>query len=78
MRHTIPYLLAIGVIGISCNKAEPSDTKCEEITVSLKLNGDFDAVVDQEPMSKASTSSDDTYGINVYYDHVCPVKNRTV
>lgn len=70
MRHTIPYLtlLAIGVIGISCNKAEPSDTKCEEITVSLKLNGDFDAVVDQEPISKASTSSDDAYGINVYYD----------
>lgn len=70
MRHTIPYLilLAIGVTGISCNKAEPSDTKCEEITVSLKLNGDFDAVVDQEPMSKASTSSDDAYGINVYYD----------
>lgn len=35
-------------------------------TVSLKLNGDYDLNVDQDPLTKAS--SNDAYGINVYYD----------
>ena len=69
MRHTIlfPILLAICLSGVGCGKTETPAAECEEMTVSLKLDGDFDAFVDQEPMTKAG-SSNDAYGINVYYD----------
>ncbi len=69
MRHPIlfPILLAICLCGVGCGKTETTATECEEMTVSLKLEGDFDAFVDQEPMTKAG-SSNDAYGINVYYD----------
>ncbi len=69
MKHTIlfPILLAICLFEVGCGKTETTMTECEEMTVSLKLDGDFDAFVDQEPMTKAGTSND-AYGINVYYD----------
>ena len=69
MKHTIlfPILLAICLFEVGCGKTETTVTECEEMTVSLKLDGDFDAFVDQEPMTKAGTSND-AYGINVYYD----------
>ena len=64
MKHTIlfPILLAICLFEVGCGKTETTVTECEEMTVSLKLDGDFDAFVDQEPMTKAGTSND-AYGL---------------
>ena len=38
----------------------------KEVIVALKLLGDFNVDITQDPLTKAS--SDDAYGINVYYD----------
>lgn len=40
----------------------------DEVTVSLNLIGDFDVEVSQDPLTKAPTSSNDAYAVNVYYD----------
>ena len=53
---------------ICCSKAGSPELNCEEVTVSLKLSGDFDVIVDQDPLTKAGPASTDAYGINVYYD----------
>ena len=51
------------MLSIACSKEEPK-TIGEPITVSLSLSGDI--YVEHESLTKAST--DDLYGINVYYD----------
>lgn len=62
-------MAAICLIGVSCQKsATGGASECEKVTVSLNIDGDFDVAVDQDPLTKASGSSNDAYGINVYYD----------
>ena len=58
---------AICMLGVGCNKTDSANLQCEEVTVSLNISGDFDVEVVQDPLTKAG-SSDDAYGINVYYD----------
>ena len=60
-------LCAICLIGISCSKSD-SPSKGKELTVSLKLGGDFSVDVGQDPLTKVGETPTDAYGINVYYD----------
>ena len=52
---------------IGCSKQAENTSVHEEMTVSLNLTGDFDVDVTQDPLTRA-TSTNDAYGINVYYD----------
>ena len=61
-------IMAICLIGVSCQKTDTGLPEGEKVTVSLNIDGDFDVIVDQDPLTKASGSSEDAYGINVYYD----------
>lgn len=57
-------LLAGGIQ--SCTKGpDPADGR--EMTVRLNLDGDFDIDLQQDPLTRAG-STNDAYGINVYYD----------
>ena len=57
------FLLLIVCVGCS----EIRDSKVEKhMTVALNLKGDFGVEVTQDPLTKAS--SNDAYGINVFYD----------
>ena len=63
-------LIAILLLGNSCQKSDIGKDDGEQITVSLNLDGDFDVTVDQDPITKALTkaSSNDVYAINVLWD----------
>ena len=61
-------MIAICVVGVSCQKESENVSSGEKFTVSLNIDGDFDVAVDQNPLTKAGVSSNDAYGINVYYD----------
>ena len=62
----ICLFLGLSVIGISCSDFSSDEKAGKEITVALKLSGDYSSEVTQDPLTK--TSSNDAYGINVYYD----------
>lgn len=64
------FLIALVLIGSSCQKSDIEKDDGEKITVSLNLDGDFDVTVDQDPITKAMTkaSSNDVYAINVRWD----------
>lgn len=69
MRNKFVLLLATSCLFlVGCQKTTPKVVEAETMTVSLNIKGDFDVAIDQDPLSKASTSSNDVYGINVYYD----------
>lgn len=71
MKKFCPILILFSVLCltlIGCSKSDPVRHKSEEMTVSLNLTGDFDVEVEQNPLTKAGTFSNDAYGINVYYD----------
>lgn len=61
-------MLAICIMGVGCQRETESAPSGETYKVSLNIDGDFDVDVDHEPMTKASGTSTDAYGINVYYD----------
>lgn len=61
-------MLAICIMGVSCQRETESAPSGETYKVSLNIDGDFDVDVNHEPMTKASGTSTDAYGINVYYD----------
>lgn len=70
MRKFSAYLIslaAVCLLGISCQKSFTGKEDGEAVTVKLNIDGDFDVTVDQDPLSKASSTAD-AYGINVYYD----------
>lgn len=58
-------LLLSSFLWVSCAEVAIT-TEEKEITVALNLKGDFSIDVTQDPLTKAS--SNDAYGINVYYD----------
>lgn len=61
--------LFLVLMSIGCQKAEQEKVGAgEPVTVSLNIAGDFNVDVSQDPLSKAPTSSNDAYAINVYYD----------
>ena len=67
---TYPIILtaaATMMLVAGCSKAPVETLDGEPVTVTLNLTGDFDVDVDQDPITKA-TSSNDAYAINVYYD----------
>lgn len=51
---------------IGCSEMKDNPQGGDVLTVAIKLSGDFDVDVTQDPLTKAS--SNDAYGINVYYD----------
>jgi hypothetical protein len=53
-----------------------SQLQGQEVTVALNLKGDFNVDVTQDPLTKAS--SNDAYGINVYYDKESDGKTNDV
>ena len=53
-------------IGTSCSEMKGNIIEEEAITVALKLTGDYGLEVTQDPLTRAS--SNDAYGINVFYD----------
>lgn len=71
MRHSFILLISMAVclmmIGCSKNVQSP-DPQGEEVMVTLSLGGELNAWVDQEEITKSGSSSDDAYGINVFYD----------
>ena len=60
----LSLLILLSITG--CTDFTRNQQEYEEVTVSLKLTGDFNMEVTQDPLTKAS--SNDAYGINVYYD----------
>lgn len=69
MRNNYVLLLATSCLFlVGCQKTTPKVIEAETMTVSLNIKEDFDVAIDQDPLSKASSSSNDAYGINVYYD----------
>jgi hypothetical protein len=69
MKHVnFLYLFLLPVLILSsCSETTPSDSNKEPITIALRLSGDFSVDVTQDPITKVSTN--DAYGINVYYDY---------
>lgn len=66
MRKAVLSLFIIFIIGLlvpGCSETEDYQEH-KEVTVSLKLAGDFQVDVSQEPITKAS--SDDLYAVNVF------------
>ena len=63
-RILLPLFL-LTLFGTACSEVKDNPTE-KEVTVALKLSGDFSVDVTQDPITKASTN--DAYGINVYYD----------
>lgn len=63
-------LFLLSLLSAACQKTEQEKKVMpeEEVTVSLNITGDFDVDVSQDPLSRASSSSNDAYAINVYYD----------
>lgn len=59
-------VLLAGFITLGCTNLINDSGVTNPVTVSLNLKGDFDVDVTQDPLTKAS--SNDAYGINVYYD----------
>ncbi len=59
-------VLLAGFITLGCTNLINESGVTNPVTVSLNLKGDFDVDVTQDPLTKAS--SNDAYGINVYYD----------
>ena len=64
----LPAVLSLFATGCQKNDADREVWDGEEVTVSLNLTGDFDVEVSQDPLSKASVSTNDAYAINVWYD----------
>ncbi len=64
------FLIALMLLGSSCQKSHIGNEDGEKISVSLNLDGDFNVTVDQDPISKVMTkaSSNDVYAINVKWD----------
>lgn len=65
IRKELLLFLLLIMFGTSCSEMRENTTE-KEVTVTLKLSGDFNVDVTQDPLTKAS--SNDAYGINVYYD----------
>lgn len=63
-------LIAILLLGNSCQKSDIGKDDGEQITVSLNLDGDFDVTVGQDPITKVLTkaSTDDVYAVNVKWN----------
>ena len=55
----------LSFVGTACSEMKDGPAE-KAITVALKLSGDYDLEVTQDPLSKAAST--DAYGINVYYD----------
>lgn len=68
IKRTSQVLFSILFFSIlfSCSEVSSNKEIEERMTVALKLTGDFELDVTQDPLTKAS--SNDAYGINVYYD----------
>lgn len=60
------FLLAFSIIEVSCSQVKDIPINEQEVTVALKLTGDYGLEVTQDPLTKST--SYDAYGINVYYD----------
>ena len=61
------FLTGASMLG-SCQKSKNTAGPAgEPVTVSLKVSGEFEVEVTQDPITKATTSYD-AYGINIYYD----------
>lgn len=60
-------VLALCLMAAGCTRTNASFKDGEAVLVKLNVDGEFDVTVDQEPLTKAVTSND-AYGINVYYD----------
>lgn len=66
-KHLLWASIFILLLGISCTEVNEADVQTgQEVVVALKLTGDFDLEVTQDPITKAT--SKDAYGVNVYYD----------
>lgn len=66
--YSIVLLLVLAFASFGCSKkAENKVAESEKVVVSLNVTGDFDVDVTQDPLTRAG-SSNDVYGINVYYD----------
>lgn len=59
-------ICALFPVLFSCAGIKDGNDTGQPIMVSLKLTGDFNVDITQDPLTKAS--SNDAYGINVYYD----------
>lgn len=64
--RSVLLFLVIAFLGTGCFETTDCQNEEKEITVALNLKGDFSVDVTQDPITKAS--SNDAYGINVYYD----------